>query len=586
MPGRPKDHLSWWERFPRLLERELDTFGRHGATFQEVTRRSDLLILEVTWPRDGADDLLLRVGFSPLHPFCRPSVSAPGLDLNRHQHPITKGLCLITQESGQWDPSQPVADFIAEQLPQVLEAVAHRAAGRWEEAAALEENTPDAISAYLGADPEDHSVIHFKIDQPVPKDRMGLADIIAHARFAESPAFEAILQSAKPLKGPWLAGRFLIPHAGTGWSSVPARWIRMQPPATTDANVLLAAAEEVAANAAALDRRSHEAWCAIAKADISITAIRLCEEVEYGADGMGEGWLFVVARRDHKRRVTASVVRGAGIPNDLQVRVPSAGALRDKKVLLIGCGAIGSFVACELARAGVGGLTLFDKDVLEPGNSVRWPLGRSHWGLSKVLSLQLHLSREYPWTLVTPIRGTIGGSTTDENEIKEADEGPVAVLEGLIRAADVVIDATASDECWYALAFLCREADKPLAIGYATEGAAGGVVIAIPGRAAFCLSCLSRHWKDGTLPQPAVDPTGTVLPIGCNQPTFTGGGYDLQEVSLQVVRTVLSLVDDDDHDRDWDMAVLSHRVGKRRVLPHWTGQRLERHAECACEPRV
>src|SRR3546814_10106184 len=86
---------------------------------------------------------------------------------------------------------------------------------------------------------------------------------------------------------------------------------------------------------------------------------------------MGEGWLFRVARRDRRGRVAASAVRGAGIPDDLQVRVPSARALRDKKVLLIGCGAIGSFVACELARAGVGGLDLLDKDVLEPGNSVR-----------------------------------------------------------------------------------------------------------------------------------------------------------------------------------------------------------------------
>src|SRR3546814_19686943 len=98
-------------------------------------------------------------------------------------------------------------------------------------------------------------------------------------------------------------------------------------------------------------------------------------------------------------------------PDDLQVRVPSARALRDKKVLLIGCGAIGSFVACELARAGVGGLDLLDKDVLEPGNSVRWPLGRSHWGLSKVVALKHHLSQEYPWTTVT---GKIGRAACRE----------------------------------------------------------------------------------------------------------------------------------------------------------------------------
>src|SRR3546814_19559883 len=110
---------------------------------------------------------------------------------------------------------------------------------------------------------------------------------------------------------------------------------------------------------------------------------------------MGEGWLFLVARRDRRGRVAASVVRGAGIPDDLQVRVPSARALRDKKVLLIGCGAIGRFVACEHARAGVGSLYLLDKDVLEPGNSVRWTLGHSHWGLTKHVPLKTPPSTEY-----------------------------------------------------------------------------------------------------------------------------------------------------------------------------------------------
>src|SRR3546814_20588748 len=123
---------------------------------------------------------------------------------------------------------------------------------------------------------------------------------------------------------------------------------------------------------------------------------------------MGEGWLFLVARRDRRGRVAASVVRGAGIPDDLQVRVPSARALRDKKVLLIGCGATGSFVACGLARAGVGGIDLLDKDVIEPGNSVRWPLGRAHWRPANVVALTHPLSQEYTLTLVPGRQGTIG----------------------------------------------------------------------------------------------------------------------------------------------------------------------------------
>jgi ThiF family len=50
---------------------------------------------------------------------------------------------------------------------------------------------------------------------------------------------------------------------------------------------------------------------------------------------------------------------------------PHASALAAKSVAVVGCGAVGSFVADGLARAGVGSLTLQDGDVLRPGNLVR-----------------------------------------------------------------------------------------------------------------------------------------------------------------------------------------------------------------------
>ena len=120
-----------------------------------------------------------------------------------------------------------------------------------------------------------------------------------------------------------------------------------------------------------------------------ITGIVFPEEVEYGKGKAGVGWLFLVTRRGFINGQPGppqiSLIRGerAG-QQDIFARLPVAKALRKKRVFLIGCGAIGSFAAIELARAGVGKITLLDGDVVQPGNSLRWPMGRTVWGCEKI----------------------------------------------------------------------------------------------------------------------------------------------------------------------------------------------------------
>src|SRR5437773_6086222 len=45
--------------------------------------------------------------------------------------------------------------------------------------------------------------------------------------------------------------------------------------------------------------------------------------------------------------------------------------LLDSHVAIVGCGALGSFQAAALARAGVGRLTIIDRDYVEPSNLQR-----------------------------------------------------------------------------------------------------------------------------------------------------------------------------------------------------------------------
>lgn len=81
--------------------------------------------------------------------------------------------------------------------------------------------------------------------------------------------------------------------------------------------------------------------------------------------------------------------------------------LGSKRVLLVGCGAVGGSLAFELARAGVLLLTLVDHDILFPENSFRHVLGRRYWGRRKAEALKEEIESALPYVQVTAITNTI-----------------------------------------------------------------------------------------------------------------------------------------------------------------------------------
>lgn len=111
---------------------------------------------------------------------------------------------------------------------------------------------------------------------------------------------------------------------------------------------------------------------------------------------------IVILRRDRHHLVQ----RGGG-----QV------ALTDKRVLLIGCGAVGGHIAFELSRAGVERLHLVDPDMLEPENTHRHVLGKSYWGVEKAVALKRALRAQLPFSkaesFVETIEQFVGSRTVD-----------------------------------------------------------------------------------------------------------------------------------------------------------------------------
>lgn len=98
----------------------------------------------------------------------------------------------------------------------------------------------------------------------------------------------------------------------------------------------------------------------------------------------------------HRRSADVLVPRGGG---EL--------SLHKKHVILVGCGAVGGYIALALAQAGVGRMTLVDPDLLEAQNAFRHILGHNGLGQQKVIALRWELERKLPFIQVAAIPGRI-----------------------------------------------------------------------------------------------------------------------------------------------------------------------------------
>lgn len=83
------------------------------------------------------------------------------------------------------------------------------------------------------------------------------------------------------------------------------------------------------------------------------------------------------------RNIESSIIRNGGNP------------IECKKVLMIGCGSLGSYIARELPKIGVNNLTIVDGDNLEYCNLSRHILGEMFVGTNKAIAMCQLLSAEY-----------------------------------------------------------------------------------------------------------------------------------------------------------------------------------------------
>ncbi|MDQ0205593.1 ThiF family adenylyltransferase [Alkalicoccobacillus murimartini] len=179
----------------------------------------------------------------------------------------------------------------------------------------------------------------------------------------------------------------------------------------------------------------------------------------------------------------------SGIGQDGQSKLAGA------SVLIVGMGALGTAIANHLVRAGIGHVSMVDRDYVEMSNLQRQMLYdeddvRDH--LPKAEAAKAKLSK---------INSTIKITST------VADVNPQNIME-LLQGIDIVLDGTDNFQTRFLLNDACFKLGIPFAYG-GVVGASGLTGLFIPGETA-CLSCLIGS---GSSSGETCDTVGVISPI-------------------------------------------------------------------------
>ena len=145
-------------------------------------------------------------------------------------------------------------------------------------------------------------------------------------------------------------------------------------------------------------------------------------------------------------------------------------ALADRRVLIVGAGSAGSYMAEVLARSGVGAFTIVDPDEVEPANVGRSAYRVADVGLGKAWAAAEIVLSVNPGARV----GVLAGRHEDVD------------LAALVAEADVVVAATDDPAAQARVGHFAYWAGRPAVFPGLYQGARGGeVIIAADGSACF-----------------------------------------------------------------------------------------------------
>lgn len=269
---------------------------------------------------------------------------------------------------------------------------------------------------------------------------------------------------------------------------------------------------------------------------------------------------------------------------DIAARVPELKSLRNAKIALFGLGCLGAPAAIELAKAGVADLYILDHDTVDPGTLIRWPRGLSVSGQLKTEVIKELISRDYPYCRIKDWPFKIGSTRDPTNNNKPPDE---EILAEMTQDASLIFDATAEFGVNNYLTNHARQLGIPYVGMSATPGGWGGRVFRVKNDNSKngCYLCYLKWSEEDKIIEPPFDSNGSIQTPGCGDPTFTGTGFDMLEISMMGVRVVVSTLcgnaEDGYPSMNWDVTHISFRNEQGElVAPLYTTHRLDIHPKC------
>ena len=180
-----------------------------------------------------------------------------------------------------------------------------------------------------------------------------------------------------------------------------------------------------------------------------------------------------------------------GIGRDGQERLAAA------RVLVVGCGALGSSQAEALARAGVGRLRIVDRDFVEESNLQRQTMFTerdAHERVPKAVACARRIAE-------------INSDVETEAEVEDVNHSNV---ERLVAGCDLVVDGTDNFATRYLLNDACVKHRVNWIYGAAVGS--GGVTMTVRPHTTPCLRCLLEEAPPAGS-SPTCDTAGVIMPI-------------------------------------------------------------------------
>jgi molybdopterin-synthase adenylyltransferase len=171
--------------------------------------------------------------------------------------------------------------------------------------------------------------------------------------------------------------------------------------------------------------------------------------------------------------------------------------LLDSRVLIIGCGALGSSHAEALSRAGVGRLRIVDRDFVEFSNLQR-----------QTLFSESDASDRLPKAIAAKNRlNQINSSIQIDAIVSDVNASNV---ESLLRDCDLVLDGSDNFQVRYLINDACIKNGIPWIYGAAVSSY--GTSMTILPQEAPCLRCVFEEMPDAAS-SPTCDTAGVIMPI-------------------------------------------------------------------------